>query len=72
MDFFDKTDICHWTCKNVIKYYKEKNTESNFKQVLDKINRDVKQIAASGTDSSRRKKAQSILDNWKVIFILFY
>jgi hypothetical protein len=66
MDFFGETDVRQWTCKNVIKHYKEKNVEYDLKQILDTVNKDIKRVAGSNKDPSRREKAQSIINKWKV------
>ncbi|CAG8622025.1 5646_t:CDS:2 [Ambispora gerdemannii] len=64
MDFF-KTDVDEWTCENAIKYYRENNVQLNFNQILDTINKDLKRISKSGSDATRREKAESIIVNWK-------
>lgn len=66
MDFFDETDVRQWTCNNVIKHYKEKNVEYDIKRIFDTVNKDIKHVVRSNKDPSRREKAQSILNNWKV------
>ncbi|KAF0445970.1 hypothetical protein F8M41_002989 [Gigaspora margarita] len=63
MDFF-KTDD-EWTCEDAIKYYQENNHMLDLKQILDKINKDLKEISKFDHVATRREKAEFIICNWK-------
>ncbi|CAG8727337.1 18339_t:CDS:2 [Gigaspora margarita] len=58
MDFF-KTDD-KWTCEDAIKYYM-----LDLKQILSKINKDLKEISKFDHVVTRREKAEVIICNWK-------
>ncbi|KAF0485580.1 hypothetical protein F8M41_022777 [Gigaspora margarita] len=58
MDFF-KTDD-EWTCEDAIKYYM-----LDLKQILNKINKDLKEISNFDHVVTRREKAEVIICNWK-------
>ncbi|CAG8621253.1 4527_t:CDS:2, partial [Cetraspora pellucida] len=48
-----------WTCENVIKYYQENNHLLDFKQTLDKINKDLKEISKFDPVATCREKAKT-------------
>ncbi|CAG8791021.1 6634_t:CDS:2, partial [Cetraspora pellucida] len=48
-------------------YYRSKIEKKDFKEVLDRVKKDLQEIANSNSDfdTTRKKKAQEIIDNWK-------
>jgi hypothetical protein len=71
MDFYKKP-IDDWTCGNVMKHYSLTTQQSERKKILDSIKKDLGRVALADSqfDVVSRKKAQEILDSWKVSFWL--
>jgi len=67
-DFYDDTTIEDWTCVKMVEYYRLKSELKDSKNVLDRIRKDLEEVAKSDSkfDMPRKKKAQDILDDWKV------
>lgn len=66
--FYYVTATEDWTCANVVEYYRSKIEQKEFKHVLDRIKKDLQDVAKlkNDFDATRRRKAQEILDNWQV------
>jgi hypothetical protein len=69
-DFYNETAIENWSCVKMVEYYRSNLEQKDLKKVLDQIRKDLEEIANSDSefDTTRKDKAQSILDDWKVIF----
>ena len=70
MLFYHTTAVKEWTCDNIVAYYRI-NTKSGRrmkKKLLDYIKKDIQKIANSTSKFSieQKRKAQEILDYWKV------
>lgn len=69
LSFYHITEVEEWTCDNLVKYYRKKMEQKDWKTVLDWIKKDL--IRITSTDSefevSRREKAKEIINKWKVI-----
>lgn len=67
-DFCDDTAIENWTCIKMVEYYRSTSKLKNRNRILDCARKDLEQVAISDSnfDMARKKKAQDILDNWKV------
>ncbi|CAG8802269.1 7694_t:CDS:2, partial [Racocetra persica] len=57
---------------DAIKHYQENNHLLDFKQILDKINKDLKEISKFDTVATRREKAKLIICNWKFVPTLIW
>ena len=68
MAFYHVTEVEDWTCIRLVDYYRSKIKQGEWKNVLDSIKKDLIKVASpvSGFDITRRRKAQGILDRWKV------
>ncbi|CAG8734980.1 31575_t:CDS:2 [Racocetra persica] len=68
MAFYHVAPVENWTCVNVVEYYRSKIGKKDFKEVLDRIKKDLQEIANSNSDfdTIRKRKAQEIIDNWKI------
>src|SRR5260364_377376 len=66
-DFFYKTNISEWSCKNVVKYYQKNISQhETLKKIFYEINIELKHIAQNDSGNSCGKMSQYIIDNWKV------
>jgi hypothetical protein len=72
LDFYSDSIIDDWTCLNIVEFYRAKLKQKDLKQALDQIKKDLEEVANSEFvfDVTRIKKAQEILDNWKVWFLV--
>lgn len=67
--FYNDTAIENWTRVNMEKYYRSKSGQKNRRKVLDCIKKDLEEVAnLDDFDMARKKKAQHILDDWKVYY----
>ena len=68
LNFYRDSIIDDWTCLNLVDFYRAELKQKDLKQVLDRIKKDLAEVANPelGFDVTRRKRAQQILDNWKV------
>nr|CAG8633643.1 11954_t:CDS:2 [Entrophospora candida] len=66
--FYYVTAIESWTYINIIEYYREKVGQKDLKQILDRVKKDLQEVANSNSDfgMASKKKAQEILDDWKL------
>ena len=56
-----------WTFANITKYYRANLDNNEHKNVLDCIKKDlVKVTKSSEFDKTRQRKAQTILNDWRV------
>ena len=70
-DFFGKTNVSEWTCENVINYYWENVSQyATLKRILYDINSELKQIKQVDSDTLRGRTARSIINDWKVRFVV--
>ncbi|CAG8523913.1 2512_t:CDS:10 [Scutellospora calospora] len=69
MIFYHVTAIEDWTCVNITNYYQEKTGEKERKKILDYIKKDLGKVLNPDFDFDvlRKRKAQEILNTWKVI-----
>ena len=67
MDLYKSTPLEQWNCENVVEYYR-KEKQRELSKVLDSVKKDLKLVAHADSDFDvdRRKKAQNIIDTWKV------
>jgi len=70
MDFYKDRAVEDWTCKNLVEFYRITSGQKDRKKLLDSINKDLEKVkeANSEFDPTRKRKAQRIIDNWKVWF----
>jgi hypothetical protein len=68
MAFYHVVKVEDWTCTNLVKYYRSKMEQKDWKKVLDWIKKDLIKVKNSDSefDITQRKKAREILDKWKV------
>ena len=73
MDFYRFFAIKDWTCDKIIEYYYKTYKQKGRKKLLDSIKKDLQKIANSEyiLDETRKRKAQEILDYWKVCLLIF-
>ena len=71
MDFY-KQNTENWTCVNLVEFYRANSKQKERKKVLDNIKKDLEKVvrSKSGFDATRKKKAQKIINNWKVCSII--
>ncbi|CAH1766075.1 5731_t:CDS:2 [Entrophospora sp. SA101] len=67
MDFYKLNEVEDWTCIKVVEHYRANSEQKDWKKVLDSIKKDLKKVkeSTSGFDTTRKRKAQRIVDNWK-------
>ncbi|CAG8828888.1 4250_t:CDS:10 [Gigaspora margarita] len=68
MDFYKLNEIEDWACIKIVKYYRANSGQKTWTKVLDKIKKDLQIVASSDStfDARRKRKAQEIIDSWKV------
>ncbi len=68
LDSYNTIPIENWSCNKLVEYYRENLGRKDCKYVLDNIKKDLTRIADSNSGFSveRRRKAQTIIDHWKV------
>ena len=54
MDFYRHTTFIDWTCANIVKYYRDKLERKDWKYVLDKVKKNLRDITASDSGFSRK------------------
>ncbi|CAG8846385.1 38397_t:CDS:2, partial [Gigaspora margarita] len=61
------------TCIKVVEYFHANSEHKEWKKILDSIKKDLKKVIKStfGFDVTRKRKAQRIIDNWKILLILY-
>lgn len=70
-DFYEDTTVENWTCINMEEYYRSRSEQKDGKRILDRIKKDLEEVANSDSfDISCKRKAQDILNNWKVCLIM--
>ncbi|CAG8481469.1 4593_t:CDS:10, partial [Funneliformis caledonium] len=72
MDFYKRRAVEDWTCEKLIEFYRDTLGQKDRKKVLDNIKKDLKKVKEKNSDfdTSRKRQAQRIVDNWKVCFFL--
>ena len=72
MDFYKHRAVEDWTCETLIEFYRTTSEQKNQKKVLDSIKKDLKKVKEENSefDTTRKRKAQRIVDNWKVCLFL--
>lgn len=72
MDFYNLLPADDWTCISIMEHYHSKMQKLDTKTILDCIKKDLEIVAVadSGFNMTSRKKAQEILDSWKVMFLV--
>jgi hypothetical protein len=70
MTFYHVTAVEDWTYAKLTEHYRAKKRE-NKKKLLDFIKKDLQKVVSlvSEFDETRRRKAQEILDHWKVLYV---
>ncbi|KAF0510046.1 hypothetical protein F8M41_018506 [Gigaspora margarita] len=73
MDFYILTEAEDKTCIKVVEYFHANSEHKEWKKILDSIKKDLKKVIKStfGFDVTRKRKAQRIIDNWKILLILY-
>ncbi len=70
MDFFYSFSANEWTFAKVLEHYRTKLNRKDWRTILDNIKKDLQKVSAldSGLDVTRRRKAQEIINHWKVCY----
>ncbi|CAG8657859.1 11482_t:CDS:10, partial [Ambispora leptoticha] len=67
MDFYKHRAVEDWTCEKLVEFYRATSGQKDRRKVLDSIKKDLKKVKETNSefDTTRKRKAQRIVDNWK-------